>query len=151
MKVINYQPQYAKYFDILNRAWVEKYFYVEPIDDYVLTHPQEAIIDKGGRILFAEHNNKIIGAIAMVPLNNTEMELTKMGVEEQYQGLGAGKLLFSSAIDTIRDMGYQKAIIYSNKKLTPAISLYYKYGFVEIPIEAGVHYERCDIKMALAL
>jgi GNAT superfamily N-acetyltransferase len=149
MKIINYKPEYAKHFDTLNRAWVEKYFYVEPIDDYVLTHPQEAILDKGGRILFAEHNNEIIGAIAMVPLSETEMELTKMGVEEQYQGLGAGKLLFSSAIDTIREMGYQKAIIYSNTKLSPAISLYYKHGFVEIPIEAGVHYDRCNIKMEL--
>lgn len=151
MKIINYKSEYAKYFDTLNRAWVEKYFYVEPIDDYVLTHPQEAILDKGGRILFTEYENKIIGAIAMVPLNDTEMELTKMGVEEQYQGLGAGKLLFSSAIDNIKEMGYQKAIIYSNKKLTPAISLYYKYGFVEIPIEEGVHYERCNIKMELIM
>lgn len=151
MKIINYTPQYAKYFDILNRAWVEKYFYVEPIDDYVLTHPQEAILDKGGRILFVEHEDKIIGAIAMVPLNENEMELTKMGVDEQYQGLGAGKQLFSSALDTIKEMGYKKAIIYSNTKLSPAISIYYKYGFKETPIEDGVHYDRCNIKMELKL
>ncbi|MDO7619507.1 MAG: GNAT family N-acetyltransferase, partial [Flavobacteriaceae bacterium] len=40
-------------------------------------------------------------------------------------------------------------ILYSSRQLENAIHLYRKKGFVEIPVEKEVHYERCDIKMEL--
>ncbi len=151
MKIINYRPEYAKYFDSLNRVWIEKYFRVETIDEFMLTQPQEAILDKGGKILFVKHDEKIIGTVALLPINETDVELIKMGVDEQYQGLGAGKMLFNEAIEVAKQMGYKKALIYSNTKLDAALSIYIKGGFKEIPIEAGVYYDRCDIKMELIL
>jgi len=39
--------------------------------------------------------------------------------------------------------------LYSHKKLVPAINLYKKVGFVEVPLERDVHYERANIKMML--
>jgi hypothetical protein len=39
----------------------------------------------------------------------------------------------------------QKIIIYSNRRL-PAISLYEKFGFAEVPLDDCI-YERADIKM----
>jgi ribosomal protein S18 acetylase RimI-like enzyme len=42
--------------------------------------------------------------------------------------------------------GIKKLLLYSNRKLLPAIYLYMKYGFEEVALEAGV-YERADIKM----
>jgi ribosomal protein S18 acetylase RimI-like enzyme len=39
----------------------------------------------------------------------------------------------------------QKIIIYSNRRLIPAISLYEKFGF-EVPLDDCI-YERADIKM----
>lgn len=149
MQIISYQPQYAKYFEQLNKEWLLKHFYIEPIDEYVLTHPQEAILDKGGRILFAEYKGDIIGTIALLPINSSEIEFIKMGVNENYQGLGAGKLLFAAAIQTAKEMGMKKVILYSNKGLSPALAIYRKHGFVEVPVEEHVHYERCDIKMEL--
>lgn len=151
MKIISYQPQYAKYFDSLNRGWIEEYFSVESIDEYMLTQPQEAILDKGGRILFAEHQGEIIGTVALLPKSKTDIELIKMGVDEKHQGLGAGKMLFNSAIEVCKQMGYERALIYSNTKLDAAMSIYIKGGFMEIPIEAGVYYDRCNIKMELTL
>jgi N-acetylglutamate synthase-like GNAT family acetyltransferase len=150
MKIITYQPQYAKYFELLNKEWLQKYFYVEPVDEYVLTHPKEAILDKGGRILFAEHEGDIIGTIAIKWLDKRNIELTKMGVTEASRGLGAGKLLFEAGINTAREMGAEKIILYSNRKLETAVSMYFKFGFVEIPLEAGI-YERADIKLELVL
>lgn len=151
MQIIAYQPQYAKYFEQLNKEWLLKHFYIEPIDEYVLTHPQEAILDKGGRILFAEYQDTIIGTIALLPINSSEIEFIKMGVNENYQGLGAGKLLFAAAIQTAKEMGMKKVILYSNKGLSPALAIYRKHGFVEVCVEEHVHYERCDIKMELGL
>jgi ribosomal protein S18 acetylase RimI-like enzyme len=42
--------------------------------------------------------------------------------------------------------GIKKLLLYSNRKLLPAIYLYIKFGFQEVPLEDGV-YERADIKM----
>jgi ribosomal protein S18 acetylase RimI-like enzyme len=39
----------------------------------------------------------------------------------------------------------------SNTKLEPAIQLYRKYGFVEVPVSGGRGYERVDIEMHLPL
>lgn len=151
MKLVNYTPENAIYFKTLNQWWVERYFSMEEIDVYMLNNPQEAIIDKGGRIFFAEHNGEIAGTIALLPHTATDIELIKMGVDENHQGLGIGKLLFNEAIAAAKTMGYKKAIIYSNKKLDAALSIYVKGGFKEIPIEDGVYYDRCDIKMELPL
>jgi N-acetylglutamate synthase-like GNAT family acetyltransferase len=151
MKIINYKPKYAKYFDTLNRIWIKKYFNVEAIDEFMLTQPKDAILDKGGKILFVEHDKKIIGTVALLPINKTDVELIKMGVDEKHQGLGAGKMLFNGAVDAAKEMGFEKIIIYSNKKLDAALSIYVKGGFKEIPIESGVYYDRCDIKMELPI
>lgn len=149
MEIVSYDPQYAVHFERLNKAWLEKYFYVEPIDEYVLANPQEAILDHGGEILFAKHQGQIIGTIAMKWQSEGVIELTKMGVDETFQGLGAGKLLFETALATAKSIGAHRIILYSNTILAPALSIYRKYGFVEVPLEKGL-YERSDIKMELS-
>ncbi|HYG16856.1 MAG TPA: GNAT family N-acetyltransferase [Bacteroidia bacterium] len=118
------------------------------MDEYVLGSPKEAILNKGGRILFAAHEGTIIGTIALKPAGNGEVELTKMAVDEAYQGLGAGKMLFEAALKAGKDMGARKILLYSNTVLETAISIYRKYGFVEVPLEKGL-YERSNIKMEL--
>lgn len=150
MEIVSYEPQYAVHFERLNKAWLEKYFYIEPIDEYVLANPQEAILNHGGEILFAKHEEQIIGTIAMKWQSEGVVELTKMGVDEAFQGLGAGKLLFENALVTAKQMGAHRIILYSNTILAPALSIYRKYGFVEVPLEKGL-YERSDIKMELSL
>ncbi len=42
-------------------------------------------------------------------------------------------------------------MLYSNRILIPAISLYRKVGFQEVEVEKNVYYERADIKMILRL
>lgn len=150
MEIVSYEPQYAVHFERLNKAWLEKYFYIEPIDEYVLANPQEAILNHGGKILFAKHEEQIIGTIAMKWQSEGVIELTKMGVDEAFQGLGAGKLLFENALVAAKQMGAHRIILYSNTILAPALSIYRKYGFVEVPLEKGL-YERSDIKMELSL
>lgn len=75
-----------------------------------------------------------------------ELEFTKMAVEESSKGKGFGNLLMQHCIDKAKQMGSENLILYSNTKLNPAISLYKKFGFEEIPVEKS-EYERCNIKM----
>lgn len=130
----------------LNLEWLNKYFKVEPKDELVLSNPQEEIIDKGGMIFYAKYNDKIVGTVSLLKMNDTEFELSKMAVTDGVQGLGIGKRLMEHCVKAAQENNLKKMIIYSNRKLVPAITLYEKFGFKEIPLEAGV-YERADIKM----
>jgi ribosomal protein S18 acetylase RimI-like enzyme len=49
-------------------------------------------------------------------------------------------------IEIAKQKGIKKLLLYSNRRLLPAIYLYKKFDFVEVPLEDGV-YERADIKM----
>ncbi|KIA86781.1 GNAT family N-acetyltransferase [Flavobacterium sp. AED] len=130
----------------LNIEWLKKYFKVEPKDEIVLSNPQGEIIDKGGMIFYAKYNDKIIGTVSLIKIDDTTFELSKMAVTDGVQGLGIGKKLMVHCMDIAEEKGIKKLILYSNRKLLPAIHLYEKFGFVEISLEDGV-YERADIKM----
>ncbi|OAB26399.1 Acetyltransferase (GNAT) family protein [Flavobacterium fryxellicola] len=130
----------------LNLEWLKKYFRVEPKDEIVLSDPQGQIIDKGGMIFYAQYNEVIVGTVSLLRIENTTFELSKMAVQDGVQGLGIGKKLILHCLAIAKEKGIEKLILYSNRKLLPAIHLYEKYGFLEVPLEGGV-YERADIKM----
>ncbi|MFV5698923.1 GNAT family N-acetyltransferase [Flavobacterium sp. ZT3R17] len=130
----------------LNIEWLKKYFKVEPKDEIVLSNPQGEIIDKGGMIFYAKYNDEIIGTVSLIKIDETTFELSKMAVTDGVQGLGIGKKLMVHCIDVAEKESIKKLILYSNRKLLPAIHLYEKFGFVEIALEDGI-YERADIKM----
>ena len=130
----------------LNLEWLKKYFKVEPKDEIVLSDPQGQIIDKGGMIFYAKYDNAIIGTASLIKIDNSTYELSKMAVTDSYQGLGVGEKLILHCLAVAEAKGIEKLILYSNRKLLPAIHLYKKFGFVEVPLESSI-YERADIKM----
>ena len=131
----------------LNLEWLKKHFIVEPKDEIVLSDPQGQIIDKGGMIFYAKYNNDIVGTVSLMKIDNTTYELSKMAVTDSVQGLGVGKELILHCLAVAEEKGIEKLILYSNRKLLPAIHLYKKFSFIEVPLEGGV-YVRADIKMA---
>lgn len=145
-KIISYQPKYAKDFKTLNTAWLEKYFVIEPYDEEVLSNPDKYILNKGGQIYFLIENDKPIGTFALMYNEINELEFTKMAVSETSKGKGYGNLLMQHCIDEAIKMGSENLILYSNTTLEPAINLYKKFGFLEIPVENS-EYARCNIKM----
>ena len=66
IQIIDYRPEHQPYFESLNRAWIEKYFWLEEIDKYVLQNPEEAIIEQGGAILMATCNGLVAGTVARI-------------------------------------------------------------------------------------
>lgn len=130
----------------MNLEWLKKYFKVEAKDDLILSDPQGEIIDKGGMIFYAKYDNKIVGTVSLIKIDETTFELSKMAVTESIQGLGIGNKLMSYCMEVAKHKRIKKLILYSNRKLLPAIYLYKKFGFNEIALENGI-YERADIKM----
>jgi ribosomal protein S18 acetylase RimI-like enzyme len=150
LQIIAYQPKYAKDFYDLNVAWLQKYFYVEPYDEKVLSNPKEYVLDAGGFIFFAKYNSEIVGVIALIN-QKTFFELSKMAVLPKYQGLKIGQQLVNFCIEFAKEKEWKSITLYSHRSLVPAINLYKKMGFKEAELEKDVHYERANIKMLLEL
>lgn len=144
--IIPFSDELKEAIKTLNEEWLVRYFKIEPKDEMILSNPQKYIIDPGGMIFYAQYNNTIVGTVSLMKINETDFELSKMAVTDGVQGLGIGKKLLDHCVQVAREQQMKKLILYSNRKLTPAIHLYEKYGFVEVALEDGV-YERADIKM----
>jgi len=148
-KIVTYTPAFQPWFENLNREWIEHYFWMEPIDNEVLQHPEEHIIAPGGEILFALSDNVVAGTVALKFVTEGVYEFTKMAVSKEFRGKKAGQQLAEAAILKAKNLGANKIILYSNTVLTPAIALYRKLGFTEIPLDGP--YKRSNIKMELLL
>ncbi|WKD86498.1 N-alpha-acetyltransferase RimI [Polaribacter huanghezhanensis] len=150
ISIIPFEEKFTKIFYDLNVEWLQKYFYVEPYDEKVLSNPKTHIIDKGGFIFFATYKNEIVGTVALI--NEKEcFELSKMAVSPKYHGQKIGQQLIDYCLDFSKNQGWKNIMLYSNRILEPAITLYKKVGFKEVPLEKDVYYERANIKMKLEL
>ena len=146
LEIIPFSSALAAPIKTLKLEWLKKYFKVKPKDEIVLSDPQGQIIDKGGMIFYAKYNEAIIGTVSLLKIDYTTFELSKMAVTDGVQGLGVGNKLLLHCLAVAEAKGIKKLLLYSNRKLLPAIHLYEKFGFVEVPLEDGI-YERADIKM----
>jgi len=148
INIINFQDNFEKDFFDLNIEWLEYFFQVEEYDYKVLSNSKKYIINKGGKIFFAESAGNIIGTVALMPTKNKLVfELTKMAVKPEYRNKGIGKKLLRKCIDYCKSNNYSSIILYSNKKLNNAIHLYRNFGFKEIKMEKKSPYLRANIKM----
>lgn len=146
-----YKPEYAAAFKKLNIAWLEEYFYVEPHDEEVLSNPEKYIISSGGHILVALADGEVAGVVALMKLGNGEIELTKMAVDQSLRGQKIGQKLIKYCLEYAKNGKIDSLILYSNRRLENAIYIYHKFGFVEVPLEDNLPYERADIKMKLTI
>jgi GNAT superfamily N-acetyltransferase len=151
LNIIPFETRYATRFKDLNIAWLEKYFYVEPMDTILLENCEANIIEKGGVIFFAQYKAEIVGCFAFIKVGDSVYELGKMAVDPNYQGLKIGQALVAYAIGHAKQCQWEKLILYSNTKLENALYIYRKFGFKQIEIEKNLPYARSDIKMELLI
>lgn len=151
VEIIEYENRYKKDFERLNVEWLKKYFRVEDFDKKVFADPRKEIIKKGGTIIFAKYNDEIVGTVALIKLEDGTLELAKMGVTEKVQGKQIGKKLMIEILKIAKKSGVKKVILVSNTILEPAINMYKKFGFKQVPLtnKEKAKYERSNIKMEL--
>lgn len=150
VKITDYRPEHQHYFEFFNRSWIEKYFEMEALDEYVLTHPQEAIIEKGGAILMATYEGQLAGTVALIKMEDSTYEFAKMAVHENFQRKGIAEELSYAAFKKAYELGAEKIILYTNSILKPAIRLYEKLGFQQEEMEHA-EYKRADVKMSISM
>ena len=151
LKIIPFESKHACYFKDLNIAWLEKYFYVEPKDEVLLSDCENSILGIGGFIFMAEYENAIVGCFSLIPYKENHFELGKMAVDLRYQGLKIGQQLLSFAIDFAKKNNWDALTLYSSTRLPRALYIYHKYGFQHVELEKDLPYARSDVKMKLVL
>lgn len=153
VEIVEYQPQYKKAFYELNRKWIELYWELEPHDIEVLENPEKHILEKGGHIFVALYNGFPVGVCALYPMSEEshyDFELAKLAVNNSIQRKGIGRRLCDAVVNKARELGGNMLFLESNTRLKPAIALYRKLGFKELP-EYHPAYARGDIQMELPL
>ena len=150
LSIIPYAPAYQPDFKRLNVEWISHYFTVEPHDVEQLDDPETYILPDNGEIFFAKVGSEIIGCVAVINMGTSGFELAKMAVSPSVQGKGIGKKLCVAAIEYTRQLGVKTLWLESNRKLTPALTMYASVGFREVP-SVPTPYSRADIRMEMAL
>jgi ribosomal protein S18 acetylase RimI-like enzyme len=146
ISIVNYKPEHQPMFEKLNRAWIEKYFYMEEGDVFALTNPQEAILKTGGAILMALYNGEVAGTVALIRIDYTTVKLAKMTVDENFRRKGIAEALGHASIERAAQMGAQRVILFSHSSLEPAITLYLKLGFRHM-LPEKTEFRRANVKM----
>ena len=147
--VREFQPGDAEAFFELNREWIQRYFWLEPSDLEVLWNPQENILDRGGRILFAVRDGARVGCCALLAMGPGQYELAKMAVTPAERRHGIGRRLMTAAIELAQQIGATRLYLETNHTLTGAIALYESMGFQHLPPARVTpsHYARADVFM----
>ncbi len=150
VNVIPFDPRFREDYKTLNLWWIEKYFKVEAKDLAQLEAPEECL-EEGGQIFFVVSDDKAWGTCALYKIGPSRYELAKMGVSPEAHGLGFGDLLMEYAERWARTQNATEIMLQSNTRLEPAIRLYRKHGYREVPICTPSEYERCNIEMVKPL
>ncbi len=104
-------------------------------------------ISEGG-IILSKNENDFSGCIAIRKIDIDTAELKRMYVKPAFQQKGIGAGLLNEAILLARKIGYKKIQLDTLSNMTPAINLYKKNGFYEIPAyynnpeETAVYFEK---------
>jgi len=150
IQIIPFENSLRIHFEIINKAWVEELFSIEPFDKEQLEQPEKTILEKGGAIIFAKKGKEIVGTVGLSKIDEQTYELIKMGVSKNAQGLGIGKKLAIAILEKAKEMGAGKVVLYTHTKLQAALKIYQDLGFVEVPVMDG-KYCRCDLMMEVQL
>ncbi|WP_419803800.1 GNAT family N-acetyltransferase [Terriglobus sp.] len=147
----DFRPGDETAFRHLNEAWITRLFKLEAADLAVFDDPKTYILDKGGRLFFAELVGEAVGCCGLLPIGPGEYEVVKMAVSERAQGKGIGRAILQHTIDQAFAMGATRLYLESNRVLTPALHLYEALGFQHLPAERVTPspYTRANVFMEL--
>lgn len=146
-----FRDAYAPAFDRLNRAWLEQFVRVEPLDEVYLRDPRGKIVDAGGEVFCAVRGGEVVGTCAAIPAGPGTFELAKLAVEPSARGRGLGRKLAQRVVAFARERGARRVTLSSNSRLVEAIALYASMGFRHVPVPKDLGYETADVCMELTL
>ena len=70
----------------LNISWLKELFLLEPYDEFVLSNPKSAILDKGGYVFMGKLKGKIVATFALNPAKMVFTNLTRWQFMNHLEG-----------------------------------------------------------------
>ena len=111
MAIRLYRPEDKGVFIELNRDWIEEYFTVEDTDRDQLERLEETILGRGGRIVVAELEGRVVctGALQPPPYDpidgHTWLEIIKLATKRGHRGKGIGRRVLEQLIAEAKSLG----------------------------------------------
>ena len=84
-------------------------------------------------IILCKIKDAYVGCVGLRKIDSNTAELKRMYVQPAYQRAGIAKALLQKAIELAKAANYSCIRLDTLNYMLPAINLYKKYGFVEIP------------------
>lgn len=103
--------------------------------DADLSNVEQNYFTRGGffGVVIEPASGKRVGTFGLFPTDANAAELRKMYLLKEARGKGCGRLMMDFAISFSKEAGFRKITLETIGVLKEAISLYRKYGFVEVP------------------
>ena len=150
IKIVDYRPEHQPWFEKFNRQWIEELFEMEPVDEWVLTNPEKALLEPGGAILMAEYDGVPAGTVGLRKFDDETYEFTKMAVDTAFRRKGIAEAISYASFLKAKELGAVRVILYSNKLNAGAVKLYEKIGFEHVEVENDI-YKRANVKMVIGI
>jgi len=131
---VNTNEEYAEAADLFREyaAWLNIDLGFQRFDEELKTLKEMYAPPYGG-IILAKEGNEFTGSIAIRKIDHDTAELKRMYVRPSYQQQGIGAILLKQALSLAKRSGYKKIRLDTLANMTPAINLYKRNGFYEIP------------------
>lgn len=96
--------------------------------------PAPYVAPAGCLLLARNDNGAAVGVVGVKPLASGTAEIKRLYVMAAARDAGLGRALLERAIEAARSRGYERVRLDSHRiSMGPAIALYYRLGFAEIP------------------
>lgn len=86
-----------------------------------------------GRLYLAFVGEKLVGCVALRPINNTECEMKRLYIKPEFRGQGFGRVLAEKIISDAKEIGYKQMFLDTLDTMTSALGLYKSLGFKDAP------------------
>ena len=101
--------------------------------DEELSQLSKMYVAPGGGIILYKTDSEYAGCIAIRKLDKEIAELKRMYVKPSFRKTGIGNALLHAALLLAGNFDYKKVRLDTLSNMTPAINLYKRNGFYEIP------------------
>lgn len=117
---------FKKIFEYMGFDWIPEQ------KDLDIKNINEFYLNKGGNFWILFENEKVIGTIALKPIDKNYAELKRFYILPDYQGKGYGKILIETLLSYARIMNYNFIRLDTSNKSVKAIKVFEKSGFYKI-------------------
>jgi ribosomal protein S18 acetylase RimI-like enzyme len=135
IQCVDFETQFQNKADIFfELAFSASGFKYEPVGKHkALRNIQKIFQETGGGFWILMHDEQVIGTTGLMKVNDKTGELKCLYVLPKLMRKGLGKMLMEKVIEESKARGFEVLRLDVKKEALPAINLYLRYGFQEIP------------------